>query len=142
MKENNNFKMTNQRAAILEVLKDNHDHPSVDEVYRKVRKRLPRISKKTVYSNLSFLSEKKIIQEVRVRGITRYEPIQDSHHHMICNMCNRIFDVGFEVGSKELSKKVMRFADKIDGFDIENVSVNFYGICKRCGGKKNGKRRK
>jgi len=46
------FKMTNQRAIILEYLKENYNHPSVEEIFSFVKSKLPQISKKT-YANTS-----------------------------------------------------------------------------------------
>ena len=64
MMENAKIKYTNQRVEILNFLKDNTTHPTVDEVYDGVKKKLTRISKATVYQNLKFLAGKGLIQEV------------------------------------------------------------------------------
>lgn len=122
------FKLTNQRAIILDYLKENHEHPSVEDVYKFVRQKLPRISKKTVYSNLQFLSDERLIQEVQVKGVQRYEPKLDPHHHLICRRCQRINDLK----SGELFSHAMETAKDVDDFEVESVSVNFYGICKDC----------
>ena len=50
-------RMTQQRKVILEELKNMNSHPGADEIYERVRKRLPRISLGTVYRNLEILSE-------------------------------------------------------------------------------------
>jgi Fur family ferric uptake transcriptional regulator len=63
------IKYTNQRVEILNYLKDNYSHPTVDQVFEAVRKKLTRISKATVYQNLKFLAEKGLIQEVNIRGV-------------------------------------------------------------------------
>ena len=54
--------MTRQRMIILEELRKVDTHPSADEVYEMVRKRLPRISLGTVYRNLEILSKTGEIQ--------------------------------------------------------------------------------
>ncbi|MGE5577510.1 MAG: Fur family transcriptional regulator, partial [Syntrophothermus sp.] len=53
--------MTRQRQIILEELKNVTTHPTADEVYEMVRRRLPRISLGTVYRNLELLAEEGII---------------------------------------------------------------------------------
>ncbi len=53
MKETEGIKYTNQRVEILNFLQGNLTHPTVDEVYEEVKKKLTRISKATVYQNLS-----------------------------------------------------------------------------------------
>jgi Fur family ferric uptake transcriptional regulator len=56
--------MTRQRRVILEELRKVNTHPSADEIYEIVRKRLPRISLGTVYRNLEILSESGDIQKL------------------------------------------------------------------------------
>ena len=57
MEVHKNMRMTRQRSVILEELRNSGMHPSADQLYQLVRKRLPRISLGTVYRNLEILSE-------------------------------------------------------------------------------------
>ena len=123
-----NFKHTNQRVEILNFLRDNTNHPTVEDVFEGVRKKLTRISKATVYQNLKFLSEKGLIQEVNVKGVSRFEPNLKPHHHIICRRCGKIID--FE--SKELTDYSLKIVKKLKEFDIDTTNTNFYGICKKC----------
>jgi len=62
-------RMTRQRAVILEeVRRDLDQHMTADEIYEKVRKRLPRISLGTVYRNLEVLVELNEIQKLELSG--------------------------------------------------------------------------
>jgi len=133
MMENDKIKYTNQRVEILNFLKDNTTHPTVDEVYKGVRKKLTRISKATVYQNLKFLTKKGLIQEVNIRGVSRFEPNLNPHHHIICRRCGRIID--FE--SKELTNYLLNIGKKLKKFDIYATHTNFYGICEKCKSKNN-----
>ena len=54
------MRLTNQRKIILEELRAVTTHPTADEVYGMVRKRMPRISLGTVYRNLEVLIVNKI----------------------------------------------------------------------------------
>ena len=65
MQKRLNLRMTRQRKVILEELCKVDTHPSADEVYALVRKRLPRISLGTVYRNLEILAESGDIQKTR-----------------------------------------------------------------------------
>jgi Fur family ferric uptake transcriptional regulator len=71
------MKLTNQRVAILDFLKDNFNHPTVEEIYDEVKQKLPRITKATVYKNLSVLVENILIKEVNVKGVSRFEAKQN-----------------------------------------------------------------
>lgn len=128
MKENPKIKYTNQRVEILNFLKDNFTHPTVEQVYKAVKKKLTRISKATVYQNLKFLAENGLVQEVNIKGISRFEPNLEPHHHIICKNCGKIID--FE--SKELIDYSLKIAKKLKQMNIESVSTNFFGICDKC----------
>ena len=43
---------TRQLAAVADVVNAAHDHPSAEDVHRRVRRKLPRVSLGTVYRNL------------------------------------------------------------------------------------------
>lgn len=122
------FKQTNQRLAILEILRENKTHPTVDQVYDAVRKRLPRTSKATVYQNLKLFAEQGVIQEVNCKGVSRFEANTTPHHHIICKRCGDIID--FE--SKALTEYSLRLARKLQDIRVESAHTNFYGTCTRC----------
>lgn len=122
------FTNTNQRQEILDYLEGNYSHPTAEEVYSAVKKKLPRITKATVYRNLKFLAEKKIINEVNIKGAARYEPALAHHHHVICMVCGGIMD--FE--SKKLSDYAMKVAGEFGGAEIDSAYTNFYGKCSKC----------
>jgi Fur family ferric uptake transcriptional regulator len=123
------MKYTNQRVEILNFLKGNYSHPTVEQVFEAVRKRLTRISKATVYQNLRFLSEKGLVQEVNIKGVSRFEPNLNPHHHVICKNCGRIMDFN----SKALTDYSLKVARKIKDVKVQSSSTSFYGICKKCG---------
>jgi len=122
------FTLTNQRAIILDYLKENYNHPSVEEIFSFVKNKLPRISKKTVYSNLQFLCNEGLIQDVRIKGVQRYEPQSNPHHHLICRKCGKILDIQ----SEELLSHAMKVGKTFRNFFVESTDINFYGICKKC----------
>jgi Fur family ferric uptake transcriptional regulator len=125
------IKYTNQRIEILNFLKDNFNHPTVEQVYEAVKKKLSRISKATVYQNLKFLSDKGLIQEVNIKGVSRFEPNLEPHHHIICKNCGKIID--FE--SKELTDYSLKLVKKLKQMKIESANTNFFGVCKTCSSK-------
>ena len=51
-------KITSQKQIISDYLKNTTSHPSAENVYSEVRKKLPRISMGTVYRILTSLKEK------------------------------------------------------------------------------------
>ncbi|MFX0123077.1 MAG: Fur family transcriptional regulator [Candidatus Hodarchaeota archaeon] len=122
------MKYTNQRVAILNFLKDNFSHPTVEEIFEEVKKKLTRITKATVYKNLKVLSEEGLIREVNVKGVSRFEAKIDPHHHLICKSCGKIAD--FE--SSELSDFALQVIQNQNDFKINTTETNFYGFCSTC----------
>jgi Fur family transcriptional regulator, peroxide stress response regulator len=119
---------TRQRMAILEVLRGVRTHPSADWIYDEVRKKLPHISKGTVYRNLKVLEEEGAILELNVDGVVgRYEIRQNNHYHFICEKCGRIFDLN----EPTETKLNMKYAKKT-GFKITHHQLEFRGLCKGC----------
>ena len=119
---------TRQRIAILEVLEGVRTHPSADWIYAEVRKKIPQISKGTIYRNLKVLAEEGAIIGLNVDGtVGRYEIRQDNHYHFICEQCGRIFDMHEPVEIKLNAK----FAKKT-GFKITHHQLEFRGLCKGC----------
>jgi Fur family ferric uptake transcriptional regulator len=121
-------RMTRQRRVILEELKRSTAHPSAEEVYEMVRKRLPRISLGTVYRNLEKLSELGEITKLTLGGaISRFDPDPEEHYHIRCSLCDRVVDAPMahlEHIEEHLSRKTE--------FKIIGHRLEFYGLCPEC----------
>ncbi len=113
---------------ILEVLRKNKTHPSADELYEKVRKRLPRISLGTVYRNLEVLSELGEIQKLEISGtMKRFDGNPDKHYHIRCINCNRLDDVPIAC----LDNFESRLSGSTD-YKVTGHRLEFLGICPAC----------
>ncbi len=79
------LRMTEQRRVIARVLSNSHDHPDVEELYRRSIAIDPKISIATVYRTVSLLAESGIVERHDFRdGRSRYEELQEEHHdHLI-----------------------------------------------------------
>lgn len=79
------FKMNEKRRIILDVLDQAHDHPSVDDVYKRVVTRDRNISIATVYRTINILADAGLLTRLTLGGgKSRYEETQDEHHeHLI-----------------------------------------------------------
>ncbi len=119
---------TRQREAILNVLMVVRTHPTADWIYDEVRKKMPKISKGTVYRNLRVLEEEGEITELKVSGtMSRYEVKQDYHYHFRCERCGKVIDLNEPV-DKELDRSV---ADRT-GLAINCHQLEFRGLCFDC----------
>lgn len=122
-------RVTDQRRLILEVVRATDAHPSAEWVYRKVRRRLPRISLGTVYRNLKLLAQEGLIKELGGKGLGRYDGNTDGHYHFSCHSCGRIYDLGEPV-ERALERRVAART----GFSVTQHRIEFYGLCSACAG--------
>ena len=125
--------MTRQRRVILEELRKVKTHPSADEIYEIVRKRLPRISLGTVYRNLEILSESGDIQKLEpCCSLKRFDGNPNEHCHIRCVCCDRIADAPV-VPDLEIDLKRVNSTD----FEIIGHRLEFLGLCPLCSDKSN-----
>ncbi len=94
----NGLKITHQRLEIYRELLSSTDHPSVEAIFQRVRRRLPTISIDTVYRTLAMLEQAGMIHRIQTsEGLARYESDYGLHHHLFCNNCHEIVDFTWEL---------------------------------------------
>jgi Fur family ferric uptake transcriptional regulator len=123
-----NLRLTRQRTVILEELRKVTTHPSADEIYEMVRKRLPRVSLGTIYRNLEILSKTGEIR--RLEGgsqLKRFDGLADHHYHIRCLRCDRLVDIFVHIGA-ELDDRIRGATD----FSVRGHHLEFVGICPSC----------
>ncbi|MGH2525007.1 MAG: Fur family transcriptional regulator, partial [Anaerolineales bacterium] len=85
---------TRQLEHVFQALQGDHSHPFAHEIYRRVHKKLPRISLATVYRNLhSLVDEGKIRTLLLGDQVARYDPKTSEHDHFVCERCGRVSDL-------------------------------------------------
>lgn len=122
------LRATRQRVAVLALLRERREHWTAGQLHRRLRRRFPQLSQKTVYEVLDALVEAGLAVRVGHDGeAARYEARLDRHHHAHCRSCGRLFDVPAR-GDAALRGR----AAVPDGFAVEDVHVTFEGRCARC----------
>jgi Fur family peroxide stress response transcriptional regulator len=123
------LKLTPQRLAIMDFLDGNRSHPSAEEIYRHVAKKFPTMSFATVYNTLETLKGKGAVTELTIDpDKKRFDPDTRPHHHLICKKCRKVVDVHVDY---DLSLP----PGAGEGFEVTGNHIEFYGVCRRCGGK-------
>jgi len=91
------LRATNQRILIAELFMTAPSHMSVQELYQKVRHKLPQTSVSTVYKTMLLFEELGLVR--RLSGLGK-EAIFDSntlpHINVVCGVCGSVEDV--EIG--------------------------------------------
>ena len=128
MQKHTPLRMTRQRQVILEELRKVKTHPSADEVYEMVRKRLPRISLGTVYRNLEILSESGEIKKLEPgSSLKRFDGNPSEHFHIRCIRCDRIADMPM-AGNFDIDLANMTPTE----YEILGHRLEFFGLCPYC----------
>jgi len=88
------LKVTHQRLMIYNVLSSTEGHPSSEEIYKQVRRKLPTISFDTVYRTLALFEQHGLITRIRqIDDRTRYDSNMNQHCHIVCTRCNKVQDL-------------------------------------------------
>lgn len=128
MSSSRKFRMTRQRQVILEELRKVDSHPTADEVYDMVRRRLPQVSLGTVYRNLEMLSECGMIQKLELGGTRRrFDGNAGGHYHVRCIGCGRLEDA--PVKPAAALENALR---SVSDYEILGHRLEFIGLCPRC----------
>ena len=123
------LRMTPQRKVLLEELRKLHTHPTADELYEVVRRRLPHISLGTVYRNLEILSRTGMIRKIELGGTQkRFDGDLEIHQHIRCTSCGRIEDLP---GSSSITQCDMDLVERT-GYEVVERRVEFIGNCPEC----------
>ncbi|MEA2006877.1 MAG: transcriptional repressor [Patescibacteria group bacterium] len=126
---NSGHKKTEQRKLILNELKKQHGHFSLDEFTGLVRKKDSKISTITVYRTLKLLTEKGILEVLQMPdGSNKFEIKKGHHDHIICENCGSII----EFYSAEMEVLQEKIAKKYE-VELDNHNVKlFVKHCLKC----------
>lgn len=117
------LRATPQREVIFQVLVEERDHPTAEELFNRVKVRLSSISLATVYNCLETLVQCSLVKPVNFeRESTRYCPNRHEHAHFHDDTTGRVRDVEI---SPELIAQLK--AAVPPGFTLDHVEINFRG---------------
>ena len=120
--------VTRQRQVVYEVMRGMSGHPSPEEIYARVKRKVPSISLATVYKNVHLFVESGVLREVSLHhGSQRVEMNVKEHHHLVCSKCKSISDIDEKaLGTLPKRKKLE------GGFLVKRYSVDVIGLCAKC----------
>lgn len=120
-----------QRLRILEYIMKKNIHPSVDTIYKALYKKIPTLSRTTIYNTLNLFEKKKIVGSVSaVDSELRYEFLEEPHAHFLCTECKEVYDIYLETD--------LLCKEFVEGHRVEESRIHFRGLCKNCLEKTNG----
>jgi Fur family peroxide stress response transcriptional regulator len=120
-------RMTPQRMAILWALLE-ADHPSVEQIHRRVARDFPMTSLATVYRTLAMLVEMGEVLEVDApEPMAHYDGFRPKPHpHLTCRLCGRVADAP-DLDAQTLAE----LATRTGGWAL-SPEVSVMGVCPAC----------
>lgn len=117
------LRATPQREIVYQVLQERRDHPTADEIFARVKAKMPTISLATVYNCLETLVQCELVKQVHFeRESTRYCSNLVEHAHFIDTATGRIFDVPLSAANLSQLKDALP-----PGFTMDDVELSFRG---------------
>lgn len=123
----NGIRPSVQRLAIMDYLLNHHDHPTVDDVYSALEKKITTLSRTTVYNTLRLFAEHHAAQLLTIdeRRVC-YDGDLRPHVHFFCERCGKVVDL-FDEPAPVLSR-----AREINGNLVTDTQLYYRGICAEC----------
>lgn len=125
--------VTRQRLAVAEAVFRAEDHPSVDDLARRLRTGGAKVGTATLYRTLEVLTQSGLAREHDFgEGFKRYEPAAaaPAHDHLICGRCGRVV----EFANDRLERLLRMTADEHQ-FLYRRHRVDVHGVCTACRGR-------
>ena len=123
------LRITNQRALILDIIRQGEGHLDADEVYRLARKKQPRLSLSTVYRTLQMLKKLGLVEEVHFDEAHHHYEIKPpaEHHRLDCLGCGQVVEFQYP-----LAHLVKRNVTEAKDFEIVDDELRMTGYCSKC----------
>jgi len=119
--------VTLQRRAVFDEILDRRDHPTADQVFDVLSRRLGGISRATVYRALDTLVDLGLVRRMaHADAVARFDPLTERHHHLVCDRCGKVVDLPDDSIPRVAPPKAP------PGFTIRDYTVHFTGICSNC----------
>ena len=66
--------------------------------------------------------------QVQIRNFNQKfkELLQNPHNHLICSICGNIVNLEIDVDKSLIP------TEKLQGFEIDGIYIDFYGVCPKC----------
>ena len=120
--------LTRQREVVLQVIRDEPEHLTANEVFDKAKQLLPSISFATVYNSLRYLKDAGLIAEISFgNGASRFDSKLTRHDHAICTKCGKLVDMELD-----LPMALVNQAAEFSQFKPESLELTLRGLCPDC----------
>lgn len=121
------IKPSAQRIAVMDYLMEHRTHPTVDQIHQALVRKLPTLSKTTVYNTLKLLTEKHAAKLVTIDERNAcFDADTAAHAHFMCTRCGCLLDVPLRTPTPEAEAEIP------EGCRIEQTDLYLRGLCPDC----------
>ncbi len=128
------LRATAARRAVLASILASRKHPTVDEIFERLRRSGTPVSIATLYQNLAALVAAGLLRRFAgPDGVARYDHNLEAHNHIVCERCGRIADVNMQAAAGAQSVMEWRRQRPLaGGWLVRAMEVEFRGTCPQC----------
>ena len=122
--------ISQQRQQILDIFLKTEKHPTITDLYERVRKKYPSIGMATVYRTMKVICDAGLARQTDFGdGTKRFEhKYKHQHHdHLICIQCGKVI----EVQCPEIEKMQEHLAKKHKFAPLRH-RMEIFGTCNSC----------
>ncbi len=122
------IKLTHQRLEIFQEMMHATDHPSAEQIHRRLQKKMPTMAIDTVYRTLATFDELGIVKKLHVMGERAlFDANLSRHHHFVCTRCKRVEDVYWpEFDETNLPDEASHLGV------VSSRHLELHGVCNQC----------
>ena len=120
---------TRQRAAVEEILADQEEFRTAQQIHDDLRHRGESVGLTTVYRTLQAMADANAVDVIRnSEGESSYRRCSDGHHHhLVCRSCGRTVEI-----SGPAVEKWTRTTATEHGFRDVSHDLEIFGTCSNC----------
>ncbi|MGB9790064.1 Fur family transcriptional regulator [Thermotoga caldifontis] len=114
------LKVTPQRVEIIRFLQTHRTHPTAQQIYEHVLRKVGSVSFTTIYNTVRVLEQMGEVRKIPISDTTTVYDVNTSDHgHFVCEVCGNIYDIPYEASFR------------VPG-EVRRTELIVYGVCEKC----------